>query len=539
MAQVNLGRVVGYSAYEIAVQNGFEGTEAEWLASLKGDTGATGPQGPAGTTEWAGIEDKPFSSIGDGLMVDHGVLSATGTGYTDEDTLACINENFGLGREVNETRVQTEVQLFADIASYPYEFNVGASVSEGNPNSIQVFLLSSEGNMLGATDLSWSADDSAWVRTFNSGNIIKISPVQPEPTVNVSVDEMPSPTDLRTDIGLTAEPAGFRLVMFVGKVTKSPLNADYIPREVWDKIDAKQDTLTAGANIEINSNEISVPSIDFKEASSITGVDSVVSINGSEIYAGLESQGNEVGYLRINPEEGGIFGGSSIYQKGIDMTPDGFTFRDGANNKELILAPNANYDGLTVNGADIGGGSTGTDIRRIRVSYMSANSFSEEDKAYIWNYYNVAPEQYPFIVYNAENVYLPFGFEGGNDIYLWSPRGNKTYALQMNNNTVTRCSERTGWSKLIQASDIYIGNDASITGRMISLDYECEQIKALCARKTELLPACPTTTDGTFVLKATVANGAVTYEWVAEQHYINNLTILLTRRVQYEPFRFK
>lgn len=29
----------GYSAYEIAVQNGFEGTEQEWLASLKGEPG--------------------------------------------------------------------------------------------------------------------------------------------------------------------------------------------------------------------------------------------------------------------------------------------------------------------------------------------------------------------------------------------------------------------------------------------------------------------------------------------------------------------
>lgn len=48
MAQVNLGRVVGYSAYEIAVQEGFVGTEAEWLASLQGEDGATGSQGPAG-----------------------------------------------------------------------------------------------------------------------------------------------------------------------------------------------------------------------------------------------------------------------------------------------------------------------------------------------------------------------------------------------------------------------------------------------------------------------------------------------------------
>lgn len=39
MASTNLGRVVGDSAYEIAVANGFVGTEQEWLASLKGTDG--------------------------------------------------------------------------------------------------------------------------------------------------------------------------------------------------------------------------------------------------------------------------------------------------------------------------------------------------------------------------------------------------------------------------------------------------------------------------------------------------------------------
>ena len=29
----------GYSAYEVAVQNGFEGSEKEWLESLKGEKG--------------------------------------------------------------------------------------------------------------------------------------------------------------------------------------------------------------------------------------------------------------------------------------------------------------------------------------------------------------------------------------------------------------------------------------------------------------------------------------------------------------------
>lgn len=49
----------GYSAYEVAVQEGFVGTKAEWLASLHGATGPkgdqgvqgqTGPQGPKGDT---------------------------------------------------------------------------------------------------------------------------------------------------------------------------------------------------------------------------------------------------------------------------------------------------------------------------------------------------------------------------------------------------------------------------------------------------------------------------------------------------------
>jgi hypothetical protein len=38
----------GDSAYQVAVANGFVGTEPEWLASLKGATGDQGPQGLPG-----------------------------------------------------------------------------------------------------------------------------------------------------------------------------------------------------------------------------------------------------------------------------------------------------------------------------------------------------------------------------------------------------------------------------------------------------------------------------------------------------------
>ena len=61
----------GYSAYEVAVKNGYTGTETEWLATLKGekgekgDTGATGATGPAGTNGKDGVngaDGKPGSN---------------------------------------------------------------------------------------------------------------------------------------------------------------------------------------------------------------------------------------------------------------------------------------------------------------------------------------------------------------------------------------------------------------------------------------------------------------------------------------------
>lgn len=51
-----VGGAPGKSAYEIAVENGFTGTEQEWLASLKGDKGAKGDTGAAGKTPVRGTD---------------------------------------------------------------------------------------------------------------------------------------------------------------------------------------------------------------------------------------------------------------------------------------------------------------------------------------------------------------------------------------------------------------------------------------------------------------------------------------------------
>lgn len=72
----------GKSAYEIAVDNGFEGTESEWLESLKGETGETGATGATGATGQNGYT--PY--IQDGYWYINGVntnVKAEGQDGTD------------------------------------------------------------------------------------------------------------------------------------------------------------------------------------------------------------------------------------------------------------------------------------------------------------------------------------------------------------------------------------------------------------------------------------------------------------------------
>ena len=99
MASINLGRVVGDSAYEVAVSQGYTGTESEWLASLQGQagfspiatvartasddgaiititdsTGTTsavvydGQGGSGGEVTWDDVAEKPFEGI-DGITL--------------------------------------------------------------------------------------------------------------------------------------------------------------------------------------------------------------------------------------------------------------------------------------------------------------------------------------------------------------------------------------------------------------------------------------------------------------------------------------
>lgn len=79
--------VKGDNAYQVAVANGFAGTEQEWLESLIGPRGPAGPPGEyelptASPTTLGGVK------IGEGLQMQDGILSVS---VTEIDTITKLN----------------------------------------------------------------------------------------------------------------------------------------------------------------------------------------------------------------------------------------------------------------------------------------------------------------------------------------------------------------------------------------------------------------------------------------------------------------
>lgn len=145
----------GKSAYEIAVDNGFEGTEEEWLASLvgvegtqgeqgsPGEIGATGTQGTQGIqgeTGSQGLQGTSGSNGQDGApgqQGNQGVKGDTGdTGPTGQTGQQGIQGNPGVKGDTGDTGVQGpagDVSLCWPIGS------VFLSVVATNPNTLLGF----------------------------------------------------------------------------------------------------------------------------------------------------------------------------------------------------------------------------------------------------------------------------------------------------------------------------------------------------------------------------------------------------------------
>ena len=150
MASINLGRVQGYSAYEIAVQNGYTGTEQEWLASLKGTNGTNGQDGVSPAVTVARNQEDTGAVIT--------VTDATGT------TTATVND----GTTPSLTGYATETYVDNAIA----DIDIPANTSDLNNDS----------GFITSADLSGYAQTSslATVATSGSYNDLSNKPTIPD-----------------------------------------------------------------------------------------------------------------------------------------------------------------------------------------------------------------------------------------------------------------------------------------------------------------------------------------------------------------------
>ena len=69
----------GKSAYELAVKNGFEGTEQEWLTSLHGKDGKDGTNGKDGNPGYSPVRGTDYWTAADQAAIVTDVLNALPT----------------------------------------------------------------------------------------------------------------------------------------------------------------------------------------------------------------------------------------------------------------------------------------------------------------------------------------------------------------------------------------------------------------------------------------------------------------------------
>jgi len=94
----------GLSAYEIAVKNGFVGTEAEWLASLEGADGKNGAKGDTGAKGADGADGKDGANGKDGK---DGVNGANGKNSLTSTTTLPVSSDHPNGASEIKTGLDT------------------------------------------------------------------------------------------------------------------------------------------------------------------------------------------------------------------------------------------------------------------------------------------------------------------------------------------------------------------------------------------------------------------------------------------------
>ena len=243
MASVNLGKVVGDSAYEVAVAQGYTGTESEWLASLKGADGFSPIATVVKTDSVATITITDINGTTTASVYDG--TGGGGSSYTDADTAAYIKNTFGMSEDqedvcsgeivvtgsnlatpiqaadwVNNTELTTDV--FAE--RYPY-FWITSQYNEG-PHSFKAYI---DGYGMGGCQ---------YVGELGAGVSLTM-------TVSVDMDfdtdsDLGNPKITRFDLDDGGSSVSTELPMTIWFEAKTPLNDMFIPSEIVRSIQLEE-----------------------------------------------------------------------------------------------------------------------------------------------------------------------------------------------------------------------------------------------------------------------------------------------------------
>lgn len=144
MAIKNLGRVVGLSAYETWLAQGNDGTEEDFLATLKGekgDTGETGPQGPQGEQGPEGRSTQADWSQNDETQADYiknRICYEASTSHTIlEKAERTSTTESGMG-EMFPFTAEAQNIIMSSNFTYDYKLTIGDEILTGSANGTPV-----------------------------------------------------------------------------------------------------------------------------------------------------------------------------------------------------------------------------------------------------------------------------------------------------------------------------------------------------------------------------------------------------------------
>lgn len=132
---------VGLSAYQVAVKNGFVGTEQEWLDSLVGEKGEKGDTGDTGDTGEPGRDGVIQYTAGDNITIENNVISATGGDLSNYYTKTQIDTR------LDNVEIFTNLQADATSVTSPISYfqNVFDAMLDGK----QAIIINNFGNNMG------------------------------------------------------------------------------------------------------------------------------------------------------------------------------------------------------------------------------------------------------------------------------------------------------------------------------------------------------------------------------------------------------